>query len=197
MSKAKSQRSSAVTFHRSIISPFSTGYSDNDDEPPRKKNVLVLGSSGCLGRTVCRHLATELDAQVFGADVVELPNDTETMLEGFIPVPNLKNHPRLSDITLSLVEGVAQSLAEEEQLDAIICASGGWQGDPEVPHPGADYQEILAGATAYGETIDQMISMNLYPVVAAGYVAHRFMGEEGKKLLHLSGHSHSFDFHMT
>ena len=159
---------------------FSTDFdSDDEDNSSRKKTALVLGSFGCLGRAVVRHLALQLNMQVLGADVVELPNDTDTILDGFISVPNLKKNPALADITSALVEGVSNNLGDGDQIDVIVCASGGWQGDPEMPKPDATDAEVIAGARAYGETIDKMISMNLYPVLAAGYVAHRFMAPEG------------------
>lgn len=111
---------------------------------------------------------------VLGADVVELPDDTDSTLDGFVQIPK---HASLADITTHLVEGVS---AHDVQLDAIIVASGGWQGDPPVPEPGATQEDVMKGVQAYAQTVENMMSMNLYPVVASGYLAQRFMAEEGK-----------------
>jgi hypothetical protein len=115
---------------------------------------------------------------VLGADVVELPNDTDSTLDGFVQVPK---NASLSDITTHMVQGVSAAMGDDDaQLDAIIVASGGWQGDPPVPKTGATEEEVLKGAQEYAQTIDRMISMNMYPVLASGYLAQRFMAEEGK-----------------
>eukprot|EP00565_Helicotheca_tamesis_P000337 CAMPEP_0185740910 /NCGR_PEP_ID=MMETSP1171-20130828/38674_1 /TAXON_ID=374046 /ORGANISM="Helicotheca tamensis, Strain CCMP826" /LENGTH=223 /DNA_ID=CAMNT_0028412841 /DNA_START=527 /DNA_END=1199 /DNA_ORIENTATION=- len=53
-------------------------------------------------------------------------------------------------------------------VDAIICASGGWESDPSP-----------ISAKAWGETMDKMLQMNLYPVMAAGQVANEYMAKEG------------------
>jgi dihydropteridine reductase len=158
---------------------FSTYEYDNESSS-RKKTALVLGSSGWLGKKVVQHLV-ELNLQVIGADVCELPNESDSgSLDGFVTVPNLNVKPSLADITTALVTGVSEILGEEEQIDVIICANGGWQPDPEPPRQGASAEEVIAGAKAYGETIDRMMHMNLYPVTAAGYVANQFMAEEGQ-----------------
>jgi hypothetical protein len=159
------------------------GNDEDDDNSGRKKTALVVGSSGCLGRTVCRHLASKLGMNVIGADVVELPDDTDSTLDGFVQVPK---HASLADITTHLVQGVSAAMMggddDDVQLDAIIVASGGWQGDPPVPKAGATQEEVLKGAEEYAQTVEKMMSMNLYPVVASGYLAQRFMAEQGKWL---------------
>lgn len=116
---------------------------------------------------------------VLGADVVELPNDTDSTLDGFVQVPK---HASLSDITTHLVQGVSALMGDDDdlQLDVIIVASGGFEGDPPVPKPGATQEEVVKGAQAYAQTMDKMMSMNLYPVIASGYLAQRFMAEQGK-----------------
>ena len=111
---------------------------------------------------------------VLGADVVQLPDGTDSSLDGFVQVPK---HASLADITTHLVQGVS---AHDVQLDAIIVASGGFQGDPPVPEPGATQDQVMKGAQEYAQTIENMMSMNLYPVMASGYLAQRFMAEEGK-----------------
>ena len=155
-------------------------YGGDEGEEDNKRIALVIGSSGCLGRAVTRHLVNKLDMQVIGADVVDLPDDTDTSLHhAFIEMPTYNQHPGVADVTTALVAGLNQTLSEEEEIDAIICASGGWQGDPPFPKPDIDDEEFMDGAIAYGQTIDKMMEMNLYPVLAAGYAANRFMAEEG------------------
>lgn len=145
------------------------------------KTALVLGSSGCLGRAVCQHLSNNLNLQVLGADVAELPNDTDSMLNGFISIPKLRGSQPLAEMTTSLVQGVFDVLEKGEEIDVIVCASGGWQGDPDPPSKDDGEAAFIASATDYGQTIDRMISMNLYPVLAAGYLTQRFMAKEGER----------------
>jgi NAD(P)-dependent dehydrogenase (short-subunit alcohol dehydrogenase family) len=144
------------------------------------KTALVLGSSGCLGRHVAQHLS-KLNMRVVGADVGELPNDTDSMLSGFVSVPSLKGKPSLADMTTSLLQGVSDLLEDGDEIAAIICASGGFEVDPNPPTRGANAElDFVVGANAYGETIDRMIAANLYPVLSAGYIAQRFMGNDGE-----------------
>ena len=51
--------------------------------------------------------------------------------------------------------------------------------DPIPKASGSGVEEIRSGAQEYGETIDKMMFMNFVPVVAASYVAQRFMGPNG------------------
>jgi NAD(P)-dependent dehydrogenase (short-subunit alcohol dehydrogenase family) len=161
------------------VSTYRYGSSDEDEDD--KKIALVLGSSGCLGRAVTRHLATKLNMQVIGADVVDLPGETDTSLQhAFVQMPTWDHHPGVADVTSALVSGLSETLSDGEEIDAIVIASGGWQGDPPFPKPDVEDDEFMDGAIAYGQTIDKMMAMNLYPVLAAGYAANRFMADEGE-----------------
>jgi len=76
-------------------------------------------------------------------------------------------------------------------LDAIICASGGWKGDPEPILEDSETDDQDKGgifgserrmeqdATQYVEAIDTMRRMNLDPVLAAGYIAQQYMNPNG------------------
>jgi len=115
---------------------------------------------------------------------------------------------RFQDLTLRLVRGThyflqgqadvkrQQQHNEEESrnslgLDVIVCASGGWKGDPEPPtlpppdknHPDATIAAIEKameqGAMEYVETIEAMRRMNLDPVLAAAYIAQHYMNANG------------------
>lgn len=168
------------TNFRNKCNQFSSYSNDGYNSSEEQKTALVLGSSGCLGRAVTRHLSNHLDMQVIGADVVDLPDDTDSSLDAFVSLPTFQQHPGVGDVTEALVSGLLGVLDEEEEIDAIICTSGGWQGDPELPNANlASEEEYIAGARAYGKTIDKMIEMNLFPILAAGYAADRFMAEEG------------------
>lgn len=149
--------------------------------PATHKTALVLGSSGCLGRHVAQHLSNKLNMRVIGADVGELPTDTDSTLNGFVSIPSLSGKPSLADMTTSLLQGVSSLLDDGDEIDAIICASGGFEVDPNPPNRGASVEsDVLLGAKAYGDTVDRMIAANLYPVLSAGFIAQRFMGNDGE-----------------
>jgi NAD(P)-dependent dehydrogenase (short-subunit alcohol dehydrogenase family) len=155
-------------------------YYDDDSNESRQKVALVLGSSGCLGSAVVRHLSKNLNMQVIGADVVGLPEDSSSSLDAFIELPTFSQPAAVADVTTALVGGLAGILYNEREIDAIICACGGWMGDPPLPKPDDTDDDFMKGAQEYGNTINKMLEMNLYPVLAAGYAANRFMADEGK-----------------
>lgn len=142
--------------------------------------ALVLGSSGALGSAVVRHLGKDLDMRVVGADVVGLPEGSSSYLDAFIELPTFSQPAAVADVTAALIGGLSEVLDEEGGIDAIICASGGWMGDPPLPKPDATDEDFMKGVQEYGDTINKMLEMNLYPVLAAGYAANRFMTDEGK-----------------
>jgi dihydropteridine reductase len=160
----------------------SNSYSDGDFIESRQKTALVIGSSGCLGSSVVRHLGKNLDMKVVGADVVGLPegSSSSSLLDAFIQLPTFSQPAAVADVTAALMEGLTGILDEEDEIDAIICACGGWMGDPPFPKPDDTDEDFMKGAKDYGDTINKMLEMNLYPVLAAGYAANRFMADEGK-----------------
>lgn len=117
---------------------------------------------------------------VIGADVLELPNDSDWELDDFIPLPHFGQHATLSEITERLTLGVNYSLGGSNAgLDAIVVASGGWQLDPvTVAEQKGDF-DMQEMARAYGESMETMMRMNFYPVAAAGFIAQEFMAPEG------------------
>ena len=185
----------------------------------KKKTALVLGSSGALGSSVAHHLSQSLGMRVLGADVMELPNDLAAggwELDGFIELQqrdeNNNTGSCLAELCVELVRGVEFCLRDlranqqdydddddgEEAtslqgLDAIVCANGGWHGDPPVPsfNAGDDassrYKLIEAGALDYANTISDMMHMNLHPVLAAGYVAQHFCNPTGSSIMVVMG----------
>mmetsp|Transcript_22092 Transcript_22092/g.33386 ORF Transcript_22092/g.33386 Transcript_22092/m.33386 type:complete len:308 (+) Transcript_22092:201-1124(+) len=143
------------------------------------KTVLVLGSSGALGGTISNHLSS-LGAKVIGADIVE---GSTFLPGGFVPLPHPGPHPTLAETTHRLTEGVGSILRDtDDSLNAVIVTSGGWEGDPPMTNftvDDGDYDDYLEKNTAlYGESIERMIRMNLYPVLAAGHVVQQFIRDE-------------------
>lgn len=135
------------------------------------KTVLVIGSSGTLGGTISRYLSVQTKMNVIGADVLELPNESDWDLDAFVTLPHHSERPSLGELTQRLSLGL-KSILEGAKIDAIVVASGGFEPDPALPNDNANSNQ---GALDYGDTIDRMIQMNLYPAAAAGYVAQQFM----------------------
>lgn len=101
-------------------------------------------------------------------------------LDGFVRCPLDSN---LTIMTTQLVRGVNFYLHGKPGLDAIICASGGWQGDPPTPtfeDPSNMLEpEVEEGARLYADTIKTMRRVNLDPLIAAGYIAQHYMATNG------------------
>ncbi len=172
--------------HRRYLSSYHHN-DDDEDEDGSPRTALVVGSSGSLGRTLCRYLSKELKVQVVGADVVPPHADDEANFSagGFIPLPlppaasddedTLPGTPSLSELTVALVDGLSQVLVGDQELNAIVSVAGAWEGDPPLPPSHADDMDKVEGARQYAMTIDRMLGMNLYPLLAAGYASHHFM----------------------
>lgn len=162
------------------------------------KNVLVIGSSGVLGKNLVSHFA-KFDWNVLGADVLPAGSDdgdNGSMMNdsnnNYICLPKDSS---LSDLTGELYAGVSKSLKGGDtfktKLDAIICASGGWAGDVDIADmmerhladangselEDVDYEEEYARESA--EVCERMMRVNYYPVVAGGQVGRRFMKRGG------------------
>lgn len=145
-----------------------------------KQTALVLGSSGSLGSTVSKYLSRTVNMNVIGADVVELPNESDWELDDFVALPHFGQHPTLGDLTERLAKGVDYSLRTEDSLDIIVVASGGWQMDPTLHNNETSHLEKTQDlARTYGDSMETMMRMNFYPVAAAGYIAQEFMADEG------------------
>lgn len=121
------------------------------------------------------YLSKKLDMTVVGADVLELPNDTDWQLDGFVPLPQRTS---LGKLTAHLTKGLDEVL-DGSKFDAIICAAGGWEGDPESLPLDAPMAAVEDGAMKYAATVESMIQKNVYPVMAAGYAAQRYIENEG------------------
>lgn len=150
-----------------------------------KSTALIIGSSGFLGSTLARYLSREMKMTVIGADVLELPNDTDFELDDFCPLPHYgQQQVSLGEITARLTKGVDflrldGGGGESQKLNVIVVASGGWQMDPTPPGEDATHLQVQDAARAYGESMETMMKMNYYPVAAAGYIAQEFMAPQG------------------
>jgi len=133
---------------------------------------------------------------VIGADVVERARGGGAYLDAFLKLPS--DNPSLAELTKGLCGGLAgldeqirDRLENVEtgidgespewdseravsgllglELDAIVCANGGWEGD------------VSAGETdeAFGDSGEKMLRMNLHPVLAAGRAASSYMADRG------------------
>jgi dihydropteridine reductase len=157
-------------------------FKNKDEGEERPRTALILGSSGATGSAIARYLSRDLGMKVLGADVMGLPNDftMDWELDDIIALPRQAD---LSDLTVRLVRGVDFFLQGEAGLDAIVCASGGWEGDPvlsaDSDNENPTEKEMERGALKYAETVNRMMRMNLDPVVAANYVAQHYMAPEG------------------
>lgn len=100
--------------------------------------------------------------------------------------------PSVTELSVALYEGIQDILARSREdngdedgnndsevsggLDAIICANGGWSGDPPVVtsslYDGLEEQEARAQHVRESAAVyDQMLRVNLNPVLAAGLCA--------------------------
>lgn len=176
----------------------------NEHKEARPKTALVVGSSGSLGRCLIKHLSNDLGVRVIGADVVEPRKKDESYLKGgFVELPTIPTSETttepasLPDLTMALTDGLYQLLEGEdnrvEELDAVICVAGAWEGDPPPVPPflsndndtddeddddGEDPSRRLwlaERAGAYAENIERMMGKNLHPVLAAGYASQHYM----------------------
>jgi len=180
---------------RRFISTYDE-YEDNDngyynDGVDRQQIALVVGSSGSLGRCLVEYLSKELKVRVIGADLVAPSNGNESQLTGgFIELPTTKvltstklEPSSLSELTVAMTDGLHQLIEDDQELDAVICVAGAWEGDPQIVPPSPPHDEdnnlqrlwLLENARKYSENIERMFSKNLYPVLAAGYASQHYM----------------------
>lgn len=177
----KSTRTSTRTSRpQQLIRFFHASHQPHYSQQPTTKTALVLGSSGALGTAVTRHfLQRGNSVNVIGADVVDSAETPQ--FHGFVPLPPAsQDNCTLAEVTHRLTQGVSSILEHDDALiDVIVVASGGWESDPER-HANASVEEnIEENALAYGDSVDRMMRMNLYPVLAAGYVAQHYMNHGG------------------
>lgn len=194
---------------------YSSTYHDDDDgdaqsSKRRTKTALILGSSGCLGSTLVSTLSRTFGKDrinIIGSDCVQPPNSQmeADQLDAFLPLPHPSTDPSLGKMTTELLLGLKEldelssnsSAGDGDdasggglKLDAIICASGGWEGDPPNvnvdalkseldPTDSMEEKMLIADARAHGDAVERMMKMNLYPVLAAGRAMDRYMASQG------------------
>jgi hypothetical protein len=185
--------------HRRFFSNYNNEYDDNDDDNDyhdgmmyRQQTALVVGSSGSLGRCLVEHLSRDLKVRVIGADVIAPSSEDESRLTGgFVELPTTTSLPEL---TMALTDGLHQLIEDDQELDAVICVAGAWEGDPLLPSLPPPIDTIIENneddnnvqrlwlldcAREYSENIERMFGKNLYPVLAAGYASQNYMTEGG------------------
>lgn len=134
---------------------------------------------------------------VVGADILDPSNDvvqTSLQKKGLKEYIALPQDASVADLSVALYRGVSNYLMNHESssssskrnqnLDAIICASGGWMGDVDK----FTYQysmmdnELLEDVDPEEEYIressevcERMMKVNYYPVVAGGMIGQRFL----------------------
>jgi dihydropteridine reductase len=185
--------------HRRFFSNYNNEYDDNVDDNDyhdgmmyRQQTALVVGSSGSLGRCLVEHLSRDLKVRVIGADVIAPSSEDESRLTGgFVELPTTTSLPEL---TMALTDGLHQLIEDDQELDAVICVAGAWEGDPLLPSLPPPIDTIIENneddnnvqrlwlldcAREYSENIERMFGKNLYPVLAAGYASQNYMTEGG------------------
>jgi dihydropteridine reductase len=185
--------------HRRFFSNYNNEYDDNDDDNDyhdgmmyRQQTALVVGSSGSLGRCLVEHLSRDLKVRVIGADVIAPSSEDESRLTGgFVELPTTTSLPEL---TMALTDGLHQLIEDDQELDAVICVAGAWEGGPLLPSLPPPIDTIIENneddnnvqrlwlldcAREYSENIERMFGKNLYPVLAAGYASQNYMTEGG------------------
>ena len=180
-----------------------TKYSFEDEDrviPQESKNILIIGSSGILGKTLVSHFGIKHDWNVVGADIVQsdIVKEEKSGLGDFICLPK---DGSMADLTVELYRGVSNTLLQggetnkKTKLDAVVCASGGWAGDVDIANvmenhlskdansnnemdEDVDFEEEYARESA--EVCERMMRMNYYPIVAGSQIVPRFMKQGGK-----------------
>lgn len=176
--KSTSTRTSRQHHHHQLIRFFHASQQQQQQQRSQQQptTALVLGSSGALGTAVTRHFLQRGNVNVIGADVVDSAETPQ--FHGFVPLPPAaQDNCTLAEVTHRLTQGVSSILEHDDTLiDVIVVASGGWESDPET---GDHNDSVQDNALAYGASVDRMLRMNLYPVLAAGYVAQHYMNHCG------------------
>ena len=182
------------TARRQFSSTYSsrpTTTTTNSKQPQRtqRKTALVLGSSGALGSSVARYLSRVLGYQVIGADIVhELPSDMsgDWELDAFCSMMPLNEGDdegssassslSIPEQSMALYKGVSRILQDlndndesELLLDVVVCANGGWQGDPPAlrGRERDDEDATALHVQASANVVQHMMNVNLHPVLAA------------------------------
>ena len=145
----------------------------------------MVGSSGALGSSVSHHLSREVGMRVIGADVVGSPHDSnkDRTLDAYI---RLAENATITELGTTLYQGVHRALNDLSDsddglfLDAIVCANGGWQGDPPPPSTvrgladddhDDDDDTIPKHIHEAASVLERMVSVNLNPVLAVSLCA--------------------------
>ena len=142
-------------------------YSNTPSTNQKQKTALVLGSSGSLGSTIASQLKSNHDCVVIGSDIHPPSKDRIGSIDAFIHLTS--EQLSIDNVFQGLQDGLRNLYDNDDnnvELDAIIIASGGFAMDET--DDGDDNDTV-------GNTFDNMLQMNYYPVVAAGEIAKQYM----------------------
>ena len=177
------------------ISLFSTSIDKSKKESTPTTTALIIGSSGALGSSVVSHFRQQnIVSNIIGVDLVMPPTEhLAKSLDHFISL-DVAERDMLEDgvevdihslagLTYMMTSGLEdyesslQQAGKEEPeefeddndgedsgadaipLDAIICTAGGF-----IPTMDYSSEDFILG-------VEEMLSQNLYPVIAASHIA--------------------------
>lgn len=161
-----------------------------------QRTALILGSSGSLGSSIASQLKSNHDCIVIGSDIHPPSKERVDCIDAFIQLPSSGSGSSSSSSSITidtLYHGLRDGLRnlyndndEDVQLDAIICANGGFamdDDDDEIDNHGDDDKHDNNHDNNHddkkqpnkGHVYESMLQMNYYPVIAAGEIAKSYM----------------------
>ena len=176
---------------------YTFGEDDASEHQVPNKNILVIGSSGVLGKTLVSQFGNKYAWNVLGADVLHPDDQSADGKVGLSEYIRLPKEGSMADLTGELYRGVSRHVhggeTNKDKLDAIVCASGGWAGDVDLTSmmddhvsevevsselEDLDVEEEYARESA--DVCERMMRMNYYPIVAGSQIGRRFMKRGGE-----------------
>mmetsp|Transcript_10761 Transcript_10761/g.15995 ORF Transcript_10761/g.15995 Transcript_10761/m.15995 type:complete len:277 (-) Transcript_10761:12-842(-) len=154
----------------------------------RKITTLIIGSGGCLGSAIAKHFHNDKEHKIIGADIHEqhvhaaesasTSNDTTRCLSHYIQLPRTNV---LENSVRALHRGFEEISGEQEGIDVIICAAGGWMpgSGPIYGHRHNNTDIDMDGYLTYASNTHKLLQQNLYPVIAASSLAAKKLNPNG------------------
>jgi len=152
----------------------------------QQPKALILGSSGTLGSAIASYLKRHHDFIIIGSDLHLPSKDRIECIDAFIQLEKVKDSRNgskisstsnddevvsfditMNDLTQGLKNGMKDLVGNDDnllELDAIICASGGFAMDDD-DDDNNDNQSVY----------ENMMKMNFYPILAANEIAKEYM----------------------
>ena len=146
---------------------------------------------------------------MIGADVLVDPSSPSDNNKGMSEYISLPSDGSVADLSVALYRGVSDYLSLSSpsnnnssdddnvtELDAIVCASGGWMGDVvdkyTLEHSIDDGDSIDPEEEFIRESshvCEHMMKVNYYPVVAGGLIGQQFLNGSNNGLFVIIGAS--------